>query len=161
MIIVVIGNCCKIVSFIYTKQMCDAQETHYVFIYVARFRFLKTNPVDCLSSQIKVDCAVWGQNNHGLKMSIQVNFFSGDRRSVRPGAPSEPNEYNFNYHKRGLFIIINNKNFHPSTGKESREGTDVDAERLEERFQDLGFDVRRYNDVSSSKLLQLMNEGKQ
>lgn len=90
-----------------------------------------------------------------------IRKVSGDRRSVRPGAPSEPNEYNFNYHKRGLFIIINNKNFHPSTGKESREGTDVDAERLEERFQDLGFDVRRYNDVSSSKLLQLMNEASQ
>lgn len=90
-----------------------------------------------------------------------IRRVSGDRRSVRPGAPSEPNEYNFNYHKRGLFIIINNKNFHPSTGKESREGTDVDAERLEERFQDLGFDVRRYNDVSSSKLLQLMNEASQ
>lgn len=88
-----------------------------------------------------------------------IVLFSGDRRSVRPGAPSEPNEYNFNYHKRGLFIIINNKNFHPSTGKESRDGTDADAERLEERFQDLGFDVRRYNDVSSSKLLQLMNDG--
>ncbi|XP_060067184.1 caspase-3-like [Ylistrum balloti] len=81
---------------------------------------------------------------------------SGDRRSVRPGAPSEPNEYNFNYHKRGLFLIINNKNFHPSTGQMTREGTNVDAERLEERFQDLGFEVRRYNDVASAKITQIM-----
>lgn len=83
---------------------------------------------------------------------------SGDRRSLRPGAPSEPNEYNFNYRKRGLFLIINNKNFHPSTGQDTRDGTNVDAERLEERFQDLGFEVRRYNDVASSRMTKLLYE---
>ncbi|KAJ8318172.1 hypothetical protein KUTeg_003263 [Tegillarca granosa] len=82
----------------------------------------------------------------------------GDRRSLRPGAPSEPNEYNFNYRKRGLFLIINNKNFHPSTGQDTRDGTNVDAERLEERFQDLGFEVRRYNDVASSRMTKLLYE---
>ena len=87
-------------------------------------------------------------------------FFSPEKHNVRPGAPSEPNEYNFNYRRRGLFIIINNKNFSPTTGQVQREGTDVDAERLEETFQDTGFEVRRYDDVPGAKMTKLMYDGK-
>lgn len=83
---------------------------------------------------------------------------SPEKHNVRPGAPSEPNEYNFNYRRRGLFIIINNKNFNPSTGQVQREGTDVDAERLEETFQDTGFEVRRYDDVTGARMTKLMYE---
>ncbi|XP_052788814.1 caspase-3-like [Mya arenaria] len=84
---------------------------------------------------------------------------SADReKHVRPGAPSEPNEYNFNYRRRGIFLIFNNKHFHESMGQKEREGTDVDAERLEERFQDTGFDVRRYNDVTCARMTKLMDE---
>ncbi|XP_046366704.2 cell death protein 3-like isoform X1 [Haliotis rufescens] len=85
-----------------------------------------------------------------------LSTVSGEKKNVRPGAPSEPNEYNFNYKRRGLFLIINNKNFHPNTGQQTREGTDVDAERLEERFQDLGFEVKRYDDVNRSRISTLM-----
>ncbi|XP_041362616.1 caspase-3-like isoform X2 [Gigantopelta aegis] len=81
---------------------------------------------------------------------------SADTKNVRPGAPSEPNEYNFNFKRRGLFLIINNKNFDSSTGQMVREGTDVDAERLEERFQDMGFEVKRYDDVTRAKMSALM-----
>lgn len=97
---------------------------------------------------------------HFGKTLIKASFCSGERRSLRPGAPSEPNAYNYNYPKRGLFIIINNKNFHPSTGQRCRDGTDADAERLEERFQDLGFEVRRYDDVGASSMTKIMIEGK-
>ncbi|CAL1532929.1 unnamed protein product [Lymnaea stagnalis] len=81
---------------------------------------------------------------------------SGERRDVRPGAPSEPNEYNFNFKKRGLFLLINNKHFEEETGQQNRDGSDVDAERLEERFQDLGFEVRRYDDVTCAKMTSLL-----
>lgn len=90
---------------------------------------------------------------------MPIFISSGERRSVKPGAPSEPNEYNYNYRRRGIFLIINNKNFHPSTGQVARDGTDNDAERLEERFQDLGFEVRRYDDVGSSKMTKIMYDG--
>ncbi|KAK3092077.1 hypothetical protein FSP39_024992 [Pinctada imbricata] len=96
--------------------------------------------------------------HYDVPLSRMVDDILGDRRSVKPGAPSEPNEYNFNYQRRGLFIIINNKRFHPSTGLMTRDGTNADAERLEERFQDLGFMVRRYDDVTSTKLTKLMND---
>lgn len=50
------------------------------------------------------------------------------------GVLLELNEYDFNYYKRGFFIIINNKNFYLFIGKELCEGIDVDVERLEEWF---------------------------
>ena len=87
-------------------------------------------------------------------------IFSADReKHVRPGAPSEPNEYNFNYRRRGVFLIFNNKHFNDGLGQMEREGTDVDAERLEERFQDTGFEVRRYDDVTCARMTKLMHEG--
>ncbi|KAK3584592.1 hypothetical protein CHS0354_017738 [Potamilus streckersoni] len=122
-----------------------------------------------------VDCSVCSSSTTSLPMSsmsprlspISIDSNSPyllrkagvDRHNVRPGAPSEPNEYNFNYRRRGLFIIINNKNFLPCTGQDVREGTDIDAERLEERFQDMGFEVKRHDDVTSTRLMKIMNEG--
>lgn len=88
-----------------------------------------------------------------------VTCCSGERREVRPGAPSEPNEYNFNFKRRGLFLLINNKKFARDTHLMPRDGSDVDAERLEERFQGLGFDVRRFDDVTRSKMMTLMYDG--
>ncbi|XP_055874622.1 caspase-3-like [Biomphalaria glabrata] len=83
---------------------------------------------------------------------------SPERLDVRPGAPSEPNEYNFNFKKRGIFVIINNRHFDEDLGQPAREGSDVDAERLEERFQDLGFEVRRYDDATATKMITLLQE---
>ncbi|KAH9505269.1 Caspase-3 [Bulinus truncatus] len=93
-----------------------------------------------------------------MPSSLECGARCGERRDVRPGAPSEPNEYNFNFKKRGIFIIINNKHFDEETGLLAREGSDVDAERLEERFQDLGFEVRRYDDVMSAKMTSLLHD---
>ena len=35
----------------------------------------------------------------------------------------------------------------------------MDAERLEESFQDLGFEIRRYDDVTCVKMTSLLHEG--
>ena len=47
-----------------------------------------------------------------------------------PSGPPPPiklvlDEYNFNHPRRGRAIIINQKNFHPSTGQNKRDGTHV------------------------------------
>ncbi|XP_064611160.1 caspase-3-like isoform X2 [Liolophura sinensis] len=78
-----------------------------------------------------------------------------DASTIRPGAPCDPNEYNFNYKRRGVFLVINNKVFDASTGQSFREGSDLDAERLEERFQALGFEVRRYDDLTANQMSTL------
>ncbi|KAK7113005.1 caspase-3-like isoform X2 [Littorina saxatilis] len=96
------------------------------------------------------------QKSLSSELPYILRTVSGERKEVRPGAPSEPNEYNFNFKRRGLFLLINNKNFTRETKQEPREGSDVDAERLEERFQDLGFDVRRFDDVTRGKMATLM-----
>ena len=44
-------------------------------------------------------------------------------------------------------------------GLPPRDGSDLDAERLEESFQDLGFEVRRYNDVTCAKMTSLLRDG--
>ena len=47
-------------------------------------------------------------------------------------------------------MIINNKRFPSALG--DREGTEVDAAALQELFKYLGFDTKRYNDLSASKM---------
>ncbi|KAL8619225.1 hypothetical protein ACOMHN_050007 [Nucella lapillus] len=96
------------------------------------------------------------QKSLSAELPYILRTVSGERKEVRPGAPSEPNEYNFNFKRRGLFLLINNRTFARQTHLQEREGSDVDAERLEERFQDLGFEVRRFDDVTRSKMATLM-----
>ena len=58
--------------------------------------------------------------------------------------------YNFSHPRRGRAVIINNENFnYQITRQHQREGTAVDADALESVFVMLGFDVIRYNDVTS------------
>lgn len=78
------------------------------------------------------DIILYFANTHNSNMmydffssfSVTSSFtsfaYSGERRDVRPGAPSEPNEYNFNFKKRGLFILINNRHFEEETGQQPR-----------------------------------------
>jgi hypothetical protein len=63
--------------------------------------------------------------------------------------------------RRGKFIIINNKTFDKKTRAPVRHGTDVDAEKLEKVFGDLGFDVKRYNDVTADGMVKLMETAAQ
>ncbi|XP_040274658.1 caspase-3-like [Bufo bufo] len=54
--------------------------------------------------------------------------------------------YKMDYPEMGLCVIINNKNFHPSTRMGMRNGTDLDANRLYNTFKSLGYKVDVYND---------------
>ncbi len=67
--------------------------------------------------------------------------------------------YNMNHENRGLFYIINNKTFHPDTKLRDRPGTDADVDSLSQRFKALGFEIKVHNDVTKTKMLQLMAEG--
>ncbi len=91
--------------------------------------------------------------------STSLSVPSAECRDLRPGAQSAGCEYNFHFKKRGLFIVINNQNFTEATGQPSRDWSDVDAEKLVERFQDLGLEVRRYDDVTSSRMTSILYDG--
>uniref|UniRef100_A0A8C6I996 Caspase 3 n=1 Tax=Mus spicilegus TaxID=10103 RepID=A0A8C6I996_MUSSI len=68
--------------------------------------------------------------------------------------------YKMDYPEMGICIIINNKNFHKSTGMSSRTGTDVDAANLRETFMGLKYEVRNKNDLTREDILELMDSGK-
>lgn len=63
-------------------------------------------------------------------------------------------EYKFTYPKRGVAVIINNRNFdQEKTGQMDRDGTDVDASALESTFIRMGFDVCRYDNLNSLDMM--------
>jgi hypothetical protein len=66
--------------------------------------------------------------------------------------------YNMNYPRRGLAIIINNKTFDPRTGMNERTGTDADAANLYTQFKALGFEVHRFQNKTTTEMLQVMND---
>ncbi|XP_012923258.1 caspase-3 [Heterocephalus glaber] len=66
------------------------------------------------------------------------------------------NRYKMDYPEIGLCIIINNKNFHRSTGMSARSGTDVDAANLREIFMNLKYEVRNKNDLKCEEIVKLM-----
>nr|AAC18083.1 recombinant reversed caspase-3 [synthetic construct] len=68
------------------------------------------------------------------------------------------NSYKMDYPEMGLCIIINNKNFHKSTGMTSRSGTDVDAANLRETFRNLKYEVRNKNDLTREEIVELMRD---
>ncbi|EHB02367.1 Caspase-3 [Heterocephalus glaber] len=66
------------------------------------------------------------------------------------------NRYKMDYPEMGLCIIINNKNFHRSTGMSARSGTDIDAANLRETFMNLKYEVRNKNDLTREEIVELM-----
>ncbi|ERE86721.1 caspase-3 [Cricetulus griseus] len=66
------------------------------------------------------------------------------------------NSYKMDYPEMGVCIIINNKNFHKSTGMTPRSGTDVDAANLRETFMRLKYEVRNKNDLTCGEIVELM-----
>lgn len=84
---------------------------------------------------------------------------SGSRKSVKSTQDREPMyQYNMNYEKVGKCIIINNKNFAPSTRMSVRNGTDRDAESLFKTFQSLGFSVVVYNDCTCASMQDVLKK---
>ncbi|XP_064625664.1 caspase-3-like [Lineus longissimus] len=66
--------------------------------------------------------------------------------------------YNMNNPKRGLAVVISNRNFDPSTGMSERSGTEIDAIALQSRFQELGFEVQVYKDLTVNQMFTLMKK---
>ncbi|XP_056455809.1 caspase-3-like isoform X2 [Gadus chalcogrammus] len=79
-------------------------------------------------------------------------------REGKAGAGSgDANRYRMDYKSIGTCVIINNKNFHESTGQETREGTDVDADAVERTFRGLGYKIRREDDRTVGEMEELLH----
>lgn len=70
----------------------------------------------------------------------------------------EADIYPMNRKNRGFAVIINNKTFDQGVGLGARNGTDVDASALANRFAELGFDVELEDDVTTEEMMQIMKK---
>ncbi|CAH8612580.1 unnamed protein product [Heterobilharzia americana] len=59
---------------------------------------------------------------------------------------------------RGECILINQRDFHPSTNQTRRDGTDIDADRIERVFKSLNYRVTRILNVTKRVLHQSLVE---
>ncbi|XP_048476456.1 caspase-3-like isoform X3 [Rhincodon typus] len=70
--------------------------------------------------------------------------------------PDQYIKYKMSYKHIGMCLLFNNKNFHPVTGMNKRNGTDVDAAKLSKTFKNLGYDVMVYNDKTCNEMLEIL-----
>ncbi|KAF1384380.1 hypothetical protein PFLUV_G00117730 [Perca fluviatilis] len=80
---------------------------------------------------------------------------SAPRSSKKSG--SDPYRYKMDYPCIGTCLIINNKNFHSSTGMSARNGTDEDAAAAKKTFSKLGYKVNVNNDQTVAEMKQLLS----
>ncbi|CAL8267967.1 unnamed protein product [Boreogadus saida] len=101
--------------------------------------------------------------------SVDAKFWS-HRQSKAPNPPdkagregkagagsADANRYRIDYPSIGTCVIINNKNFHKSTGQKPREGTNVDADAVERTFRGLGYKIRREDDRTVGEMEELLH----
>ncbi|XP_066506047.1 caspase-3b [Hoplias malabaricus] len=86
--------------------------------------------------------------------SVDAKGFQLKGSSVPTKVKVAPDEYRYrmDFPNMGKCIIINNKNFHRSTGMSERNGTDVDAGNVLKTFQKLGFKTTLKNDQTVAQM---------
>ena len=76
----------------------------------------------------------------------------------------DPCQYNMGHKARGVFVLFNVVNFKTKTKEAEkqmkRDGSDMDAVRLEETFKGMNFAVIRFNDPLASDMVGILKEGK-
>ena len=85
---------------------------------------------------------------------------SAPQTQTVPYAVDSDDCYKMDKTHRGFFLLLNNRDFLPSSGMEKypRNGTDVDAAALESLFKELGFVVRRYDNVRCYEMRKLCKQ---
>lgn len=89
--------------------------------------------------------------------SHQINLKGGAAKEIE----SKFNHlfrYSTDYPEMGLCVIVNNKNFYPTTRMGMRNGTDLDAQKLQITFKNLGYKVHVYNDLTCSAIYELLKK---
>ncbi|XP_060720632.1 caspase-3a [Tachysurus vachellii] len=85
-----------------------------------------------------------------------VEAVGGEPMQVDARSHAHVYRYGLKYPSVGHCIIINNKNFHKSTGMNQRNGTDVDAGNAMKTFRKLGYKVKVFNDQSVAQIKNLL-----
>uniref|UniRef100_UPI00398E4970 caspase-6-like n=1 Tax=Pristiophorus japonicus TaxID=55135 RepID=UPI00398E4970 len=67
-------------------------------------------------------------------------------------------EYNMKHRRRGIALIFNHERFYWYLGLPDRGGTNADRFNLEKRLQELGFEVRPYDNLKVIEVLEIIRE---
>uniref|UniRef100_A0AAY5EK47 Caspase-6 n=1 Tax=Electrophorus electricus TaxID=8005 RepID=A0AAY5EK47_ELEEL len=67
-------------------------------------------------------------------------------------------EYRMNHKRRGLALIFNQEIFYWHLRLNTRSGTNTDKLNLIKRFEDLGFEVKAYDDSRRADVIQIITE---
>nr|ACY95436.1 CARD caspase 2 [Hydra vulgaris] len=114
------------------------------------------------------------EDNHGIdneedgRMAFLSNIrsapkFSNPNDFVAPVDNIQHNLeecYAMNTNPRGLFILVNNKKFLPSSGMHeyTRNGTDEDAKCMKELFEELGYVIESYQNISVYEMRKIFKK---
>ncbi|XP_069790139.1 caspase-7-like isoform X3 [Narcine bancroftii] len=127
----------------------------------ANFQVAETSPVQETSNlmeTLNINTEVLSKEP-SKAFSLNVTAFPSPRPSEQTTSKSTARQqkpievYKMDSSPLGICLILNNKLF-PGTHFKERSGTDKDAERLKEVFNDLGFDVRKYDNLTVNEMVQ-------
>ncbi|XP_043983247.1 caspase-3-like isoform X2 [Gambusia affinis] len=105
--------------------------------------------VDALKFSLKSKAPAAADDDDDEK--VKKSSGSGD-------TPSDIYRYRMDYPCMGICLIINNKNFHRTTGMDTRSGTDVDAANVAKTFTKLGYKIRLLNDQTVDDMMKQMKK---
>lgn len=78
-------------------------------------------------------------------------------RSERCKNENENFEYEMNNKNRGIAVVLNHENFF---NHKSRDGTEVDRNKVESSFGNLGFKVKIFKDLTTEKIQIILKTSK-
>ncbi|XP_019639398.1 PREDICTED: caspase-3-like [Branchiostoma belcheri] len=66
--------------------------------------------------------------------------------------------YNMNHNRRGLAVVINNRDFDKKTKQKVRKGTDIDADSLFKQLSGLGFEMQMNDNLTCKEMKKVLKE---
>ncbi|XP_056603435.1 caspase-6-like [Triplophysa dalaica] len=99
------------------------------------------------------------ENDSALARSPSAEKYTSETDAINRSllAPENPNEeYKMNHKRRGIALIFNHESFFWQLRLNNRNGTNADNSNLIRRFDELGFDVRAYENQKRDKVLEIL-----
>ncbi|KAH8863223.1 Caspase-3 [Schistosoma japonicum] len=94
--------------------------------------------------------------NKGSYLSVSTDDLHNPYFSYPVVSPDRPGKF-----YRGECLLINQRDFDPSTNHSRRNGTDIDADRIERVFRSLNYKVTRILNITKKALGQTLVEASQ
>ncbi|KAI2645748.1 Caspase-6 [Labeo rohita] len=112
-----------------------------------------------MASQVKSDeSGTVEKDSAAAGQTVRENMTETDSYNRSVFSPDPDEEYKMNHKKRGMALIFNHDHFYWQLRLNIRSGTEADKQNLVGRFQELGFEVKTYNDYKREEILSIIRE---